>query len=76
MGVRDLPDMYARGPRACILGKSQAPMLQVVCITSGTLKICPNLQVTALPIYITMSSRFDYGIFTRRFHGVYLYNAL
>ena len=45
MGARDLPDMYARGPqarglRAYISGESQAPMLQVLCITSGTLKIC------------------------------------
>ena len=36
----------------------------VLCITSGTLKICPNLQVSALSIYITMSICFDYGIFT------------
>ena len=45
MGARDLPDMYARSPRACsprayISGESRAPMLQVPCITSGTLKIC------------------------------------
>ena len=45
MGARDLPDMYARspratGPRAYISGKSRASMLQVLCITSGTLKIC------------------------------------
>ena len=65
MGARDLPDMYARGLRAFISGESQAPMLQVTCITSRT-----------LPIYITMSSHFDYGIFTWRFHDVYLYNAL
>ena len=52
----------ARGLRAYISGESRAPMLQVMCITSGTLKICPNLQVSALPIYITMSIRFDYGI--------------
>ena len=69
MGARDLPDMYARGPqaqglRAYISGESRAPMLQVICITSGTLKICPNLQAFALPIYVTMSIRFDYGIFT------------
>ena len=63
MGTRDLPDMYARGLRAYISGESRAPMLQVICITSSTLKICPNLQASALPIYITMSIRFDYGIF-------------
>ena len=40
MGERDLPNMYARGPRAYISGESRAPMLQVLCITSGTLKVC------------------------------------
>ena len=40
MGARDLPDMYARSPRAYISGESRAPMLQVPCITSGTLNIC------------------------------------
>ena len=63
MGARDLSDMYARGPqarglRAYTSGESRTPMLQVICITSGTLKICPNLQAFALPIYITISSLF------------------
>ena len=60
MGTRDLPDMYALSPRACgpwasayISGESRAPMLQVICITSDT-----------LAFYITMSTHFDYGIFT------------
>ena len=44
MGWRDLPDMYAQslraaGLRAYISDKSRLPMLQVICITSGTLKI-------------------------------------
>ena len=30
-------------------------------ITSSILKTCPNLQVFALPIYITMNNHFDYG---------------
>ena len=38
MGTSDLPDMYARGLqaqglRAYILGKSQVPMLQLICNT-------------------------------------------
>ena len=41
--MKDLPDMYAQGLRAYISGKSRAPMLQVICITSGTLKI---VQIT------------------------------
>ena len=53
MGASDLPDPK---PEAKASGESQAPILQVICITSGTLKICPNLQVTALPIYVTTSS--------------------
>ena len=56
--------LQARGLRAYISGESRTPMLQVPCVTSGTLKICLNLQVFALPIYITMSIHFDYGIFT------------
>ena len=32
MGTRDLPDMYARSPRAYISGKSQVHMLQVICL--------------------------------------------
>ena len=64
MGARDLPDMYAQSPRANISFESRAPILQVLCITSGTLNICPNLQALALSIYIPMSIRFDYGIFT------------
>ena len=36
MGRRDLPDVYAQSPRAYTSGKSQ---LQVICITSSTLKI-------------------------------------
>ena len=40
MGGRDLPDMYAQSPRAeGIHGKSRLPMLQVIHITCGTLKI-------------------------------------
>ena len=31
-------------------------MLLVICITFGTQQIYPNLQVAALPIYITMSN--------------------
>ena len=30
MGTRDLPDMYARGLRAYISGKSLVPMLQLL----------------------------------------------
>ena len=57
MGTRDLPDMYARspraaGPRAYISGKSRVHMLQVICNTSGTLKICPNLTSIFPPLYI------------------------
>ena len=42
----------------------------------STLKICPNLQASALPIYITMSIHFDYRIFKQRFHNIYLFNAM
>ena len=32
------------------------PVLQLICYTSGTLKICSNLLLTNLPIYITKDS--------------------
>ena len=63
-GMSALPDMYARRPRATadILGNARVPVLQLICYTSGTLKVCPNLLSTALPIYITRDSNFDNGI--------------
>ena len=71
MGVRNLLDMYARSLRATGLKAEDIHIrqitsahVQVICVTSGTLKICPNLQVFALPIYTTMGIRFNYGIFT------------
>ena len=63
-GTSALPDMYARRPRASanISGNALVPVLQLICYTSGTLKICPNLLLNALPIYITRDGNFDYGI--------------
>ena len=70
MGMRDLPDMYARGPRAYISGKSRVHMLQVICNTSGTLKICPNLMSIFPPLYIVMGTRCDCGTLFHRCHDV------
>ena len=67
MGARDLPDMYARSPRA---EDTHIRQITNAHVTSNmyhfrhSIKICPNIQVFALPIYITMSIHFDYGIFT------------
>ena len=63
-GTSALPDMYARRPRASvdISGNARVPVLQLICYTYGTLKICPNLLLTALPIYIAKDSHCDYGI--------------
>ena len=61
MGTRDLPDMYARSSRAYISGKSRVHMLQVICNTSGTLKICPNLMLIFRPLYIVTDTRCDCG---------------
>ena len=41
---------------------AQVPVLQLICYTSDTLKICPNLLLIALAIYITKDSHCDYGI--------------
>ena len=51
-------------PRASadISGNARVPVLQLICYTSGAQKICPNLLLIALPIYITRDSNFDYGI--------------
>ena len=55
-----------QGPQACglrayISGKSQLPMLQVICNIFGTSKIAPNL------LYIAMDSHCDCGIFISTF---------
>ena len=47
---------------AKISGNVRVPVLQLICYTSDTLKICLNLLLTALTIYKTMDSFFDYGI--------------
>ena len=60
MGTRNLPDMDAQSLRTYISGKSRASMLQVLCITSGTLKIA---QTYGCLLYLyNMDSR-DHGIF-------------
>ena len=47
---------------ADISGNARVPVLQQICYISGTLKICPNLMLTAIPIYIAKDSHCDYGI--------------
>ena len=37
-------------------------MLNLICYTSGTLKICPNLKLTAQLAYIVTVADFDYGM--------------
>ena len=77
MGARDLPDMYARSLRAYISGESRAPMLQVICITSGTLKInLPKLTGFCFAYLYNNGISFDYGIFIWRFYNVCLFKAL
>ena len=63
-GTSALPDMYAQRPRVSvdISGNARVPVLQLICYTSSTLKICPNLLLTALPIYIAKDNHCDYGI--------------
>ena len=63
-GMSALPDMHTRHPRASanISGNAQVSVLQLISYTFGTLKICPNLLLTALPIYIAKDSHCDYGI--------------
>ena len=60
----------ARGLRAYISGKSRVHMLQVICNTSGTLKICPNLMSIFLPLYIVTGTRCDCGTLFHCRHDV------
>ena len=46
MGTSALPDMYAQSPRAEGIHIRQSTSAHVtICYTSGTLKICPKLDV-------------------------------
>ena len=49
-----LPDMYIWCPRvsADISSNARVPVLQLVCYTSGMLKICQNLDTTAQLLHI------------------------
>ena len=60
----------ARGLMAYISGKSRVHMLQVICNTSGTLKICPNLMSIFPPLYIVTGTRCDCGTLFHRRHDV------
>ena len=71
MGLRNLSDMYAQGPRAAgqraegihiSSGKLQASMLQVIRITSGTLKM-PKLTAVCSVYLLPMGNHCHYGIF-------------
>ena len=46
---------------AYISGKARVPVLQLICYTSGTLKICPNLKLTAQLAYIVTDTDYDCG---------------
>ena len=50
-----------------ISGNARVPILQLICYTSDTLKIFPNLLLIALPIYIAKDGHCDYGIFILMF---------
>ena len=51
-----LPDICARRPRASayISGKARVPVLQLICNTFGTLKICQRVMSVAWLLYITI----------------------
>ena len=73
MGTGDLPDMPKEcGPQAEGIqsGKSRVHMLQVICNTSGTLKICPNFTSIFPPLYIVTGTRCDCATLFHRCHDV------
>ena len=43
-------------------GNAQLPVLQLICYTSSTLKICLNLLLTTMPVYIAKDNHCDYSI--------------
>ena len=57
----------AIGLQAYISGNSRVPMLQVICNTSGTLKIAQTYSWLLCLFIIAMGSRCDYGIFILTF---------
>ena len=63
IGKSALPDIYVQRSRASayISGKAQVPVLQLIFYTSGTLKICPNLMLTAQLAYIVTDADCDCG---------------
>ena len=78
MGMRDLSDMYSLITQSCSLrayisGKSKVPMVQVICIISGTLKNCPNLQFNTLYINIALVVVMIMGSLFQHFHDVSLF---
>ena len=60
----------ALGLQAYISGNSRVHMLQVICNTSGTLKICLNLTSIFPPLYIVTGTRCDCGTLFHRCHDV------
>ena len=51
----------AAGPRAHISGKARVLVLQLICYTSGSLKICPNLMLIFPSAYIVTDIDYDCG---------------
>ena len=47
---------------ADIFGNARVPVLQLICYTSSTLKICLNLLLTTMPVYIAKDNHCDYSI--------------
>ena len=67
MGMSDLPELYAQSQRAqqaYILGKSQVPMLQLLCNTSVWLIALMPIRYVHWFLYIYMPERSDYGYAT------------
>ena len=62
--TRDLPDVCALSPRAT----------QVICNTSGTLKISPILASIFRPLYIVTGTRCDCGALFHRCHECWVYH--
>ena len=62
IGVKYICDSCNTGTSVDILGNARVPVLQLICYTSSTLKICPNHLATVLTLYIGAHSHYDCGI--------------
>ena len=56
MGTRDLPDIYAQARGRRHIYQATAHVMSSIYHFRHTIKICPNMKVTAHPLYVYSNS--------------------